>query len=613
MSCWAHHDHLRDCAAITAAFLLAAAVLRPFQNTPYIDDWTYAWSVERLLATGRLEFIDFSAQVNPAQIVWGWLFTLPFGFSFTALRWSTWTLAVAAVCGLYLMLRRLDVGGRDALLGAATLAVYPVFSILTTTFMTDIPFVSLTVLGCVAMVGAVRARSTWLLALAAVFAALAAAVRAVGVVMPMAMCATLLFTGDRWGRQSGRWAIGVLPLVAFAGMTIWARAHIHHVADLTWIVNSRPHRLEQLQHVLQLMPRMIVETASLMIGSVGLAMLPLAVGIWRNDMLRTAAVVALVLGGALAMLWLAGVEYILPFIDSATWRFDGLGFTPLLVPYYSGSGGPEELSLFVLAIGVLSIAAAATAVFKARRRSSAATAFLVWMLLGHAGIVTVLWLIHDRYTLVFVPLAVSLLLSARPIANVRSTVVGLLLFAAVGAAGTIDHLRYNHALWTAVASLDRSGVPIREVDAGYIVNGWRQYAHPEHAPRDAAGAVDVPGVNGGASLPYAVGNSIPAGWIALQQFPYRRLLGPDGTVYTLRRQPGDRSGAASRGSQNSLQGLEKAAAMQMKASAWTGMVPVEDTALYVTDTGHTRILRKDSPAVARTVRELAATDGHAIG
>jgi hypothetical protein len=551
MSWWARHDHLRDCAAIAAAFLLAAVALRPFQNTPYIDDWNYAWSVERLLATGRLEFIDFSAQVNPVQIVWGWLFTLPFGFSFTALRWSSWTLAVAAACGLYLMLRRLDVGRRDALFGAATLAAYPVFSILSVTFMTDIPFVSLTVLGCVAMVSAVRARSTWLLALAAVFAGLAAGVRAVGVVMPIAMCATLLFARDRWGRQGGRWAIGVLPLVAFAGMMIWSRSHVYHVADLTWVVNSTSHRLEQLQYVLQLMPRMIVETASLITGWVGLAMLPLSVGIWRNDMLRTAGAIALVLGGALAVLWLAGVNYILPFNDGATWRFDGLGFTPLLVPFYSGSRGPVGLSLFVLAIGVLSIAAAATAVVNARRHSNAATAFLVWMLLGHAGTLMVLWLIHDRYTLVFVPLAVSLLLSARPIANVRSTVAGLLLFATVGAAGTIDHLRYNRALWTAVASLDRSGVPISEIDAGYIVNGWRQYAHPEHAPRDATGAVDVPSVNGGAKLPYAVGNSIPDGWVALQRFPYRRLLGPDGAVYTLRR-PGDRPGAASGESQSGL-------------------------------------------------------------
>jgi hypothetical protein len=37
-------------------------------------------------------------------------------------------------------------------------------------------------------------------------------------------------------------------------------------------------------------------------------------------------------------------------------------------------------------------------------------------------------------------------------------------------------------------------------DGGYVVNGWLQYAHPEHAHLDSEG-VSVPWVNGGESLP----------------------------------------------------------------------------------------------------------------
>jgi hypothetical protein len=68
-----------------------------------------------------------------------------------------------------------------------------------------------------------------------------------------------------------------------------------------------------------------------------------------------------------------------------------------------------------------------------------------------------------------------------------------------------------------------------------MVNGWRQYAHPEHAPRDARGAVNVPWVNGDVDLPYAVANSAPPGWTTVDRIPYQRLLGPAGHIYVLQR------------------------------------------------------------------------------
>jgi hypothetical protein len=72
--------------------------------------------------------LNYADNANVAQILWGSLFCLPFGFSFTALRVSTWLLAVGGLCGLYLLLRELEVSRRDAILGTATLGVYPVFA-----------------------------------------------------------------------------------------------------------------------------------------------------------------------------------------------------------------------------------------------------------------------------------------------------------------------------------------------------------------------------------------------------------------------------------------------------------------------------------------------------
>src|SRR5947207_14797015 len=74
-------------------YSFAALLTCPFANLPFHDDWTYAWSVEHLLNTSELRILDWSVHYPFTQILWGRLFSLPFGFAFTALRASTAVLA----------------------------------------------------------------------------------------------------------------------------------------------------------------------------------------------------------------------------------------------------------------------------------------------------------------------------------------------------------------------------------------------------------------------------------------------------------------------------------------------------------------------------------------
>ena len=117
--------------------------LRPLQNAPFIDDWTFAWSVEHLVRTGELKILDGSVSLNVAQVLWGALFCAPFGFSFTALRLSTWVASLLALVGLYTLLRELGASRRDTLTGVTLVYFHPVYFILSFSFMTDIPFVAM--------------------------------------------------------------------------------------------------------------------------------------------------------------------------------------------------------------------------------------------------------------------------------------------------------------------------------------------------------------------------------------------------------------------------------------------------------------------------------------
>ena len=149
-----HDERVRDCIMIVGFLFVALRCSARFKTPPTSTTGCTPRPSESIRAEGAPAAPRFLGARERGHILWGWLFTLPFGFSFVALRWSTSSLAAIGLCGLYLLLRRLDVPRREALLGAGTLGVYRIFRMLSATFMTDVPFVSVTILACYAAVTA---------------------------------------------------------------------------------------------------------------------------------------------------------------------------------------------------------------------------------------------------------------------------------------------------------------------------------------------------------------------------------------------------------------------------------------------------------------------------
>jgi hypothetical protein len=528
------NERARDCLAICLASLAFVVMLRPFQNTPFVDDWVYAWSVENLITHGRLQILNFSDNVNVAQILWGAIACLPLGFSFTALRVSTWLLGLAALCGLYLLARELDAPRRDALVGTATLAVYPVFTLLSVTFMTDVPFLGVAMLASAAMVRALRTHSTRWLVTASLLTCIAVAVRAVGIVLPCAMLLALVARRDAWGRR-WRWLMAMPPLLLFA-LLYALRSSVFHGGDVGWIpAYTMPYRLALLSRfALSILPRMLAESLATVIGVAGIALLPIAIAcVTRRNLWRTLAI-GLALGLALAGAYASGVRYRLPLAPGSMWSFTELGATASLVPDYTDTTLPAFLPWMALALAVLSVAAVASAACE-RGRLPTGVSFVTWSLLGHFGTMALIWLVYDRYALVLVPYAIALCLAARTQLHTARAVASLAVAALTGAMGLADHLQYNRALWDAVGVFERAGVPVREINGGYVVNGWLQYAHPQRAYRNALGQADVPWVSSKGDPPYRIANRSISGWEVMARFPYDGWLQSPGAIYALKR------------------------------------------------------------------------------
>ena len=204
----------RWAAGVMLATLAAVLLSWPFVDAAYNDDWSYAFTVRDLLATGRLRYNGWASASLIAQAYWGLAWVKLFGFSYTVLRVSTVPLAVAAVGLIYAVVRR--AGLRPAFAGFAALLVgwSPVFLPVAGTFMTDAPGLCVT------------------------FAALYAMVRAVAAVSPAAAVGWLaagMAVGGVGG--TGRQIVWVVPLVV-GPAAAWARRRDRAVvvaAAVAWV------------------------------------------------------------------------------------------------------------------------------------------------------------------------------------------------------------------------------------------------------------------------------------------------------------------------------------------------------------------------------------------
>lgn len=490
---------------------------------PFIDDWTYAWSVEHLLRAGELRFLDWSVSQNVAQVLWGALFCAPFGFSFTALRLSTWAASLGALLGLYALLRELGVSRPDILVGVALVGFYPVYFILSFSFMTDVPFVTMVTWWFAALVRALKRPSSLALGAAVVFACLAVAIRPVGVFLSGVLLLAPWPPASRWRSPLRRLAVAAAPVVAATVLMLARPGLTAYRADLTGIPGLWPWReMVNLNFGPAQLAAWLAMNLTFVSGTVGTALAPLALGSLSRENARTAPP-----GGLLAALVFTG-ELLLrrgggsagsgvhleppragddraarSAVDDGAGSVSGMGsHGDVRGDAVAGGGvgaGPSPKTARpgeqprVGGPGLLRVEHCAVAVLRsiraAPRRDRRRTAR------RHGGI-----------------------------PRLRLALVGVVMFIT---------MQYSHALWHAVAWARQAGIEDRQLDGGYVVNGWLQYAHPEHAARGPSGDVQVPGVNGGEPPRYGIVKRVPPDSRVLHVVHYRRIIAPSGSIYVI--------------------------------------------------------------------------------
>jgi len=490
----------------------SAAVIHPFLDLPFHDDWTYAWSVERLLKRRELSVLDWSAHYPLVQILWGSLFCLPYGFSFSALRVSTVVLASFAGLAVYGTLREFERTRSESLIATVVLIINPVFFILTFSFMTDVPFVSFAAMAFFFFARALCRENPHELWVGCIFGACAFFIRQVALAIPGSLLLYVLFAPPyrswKYILPPLVFCLLLLPMPFFLTQIFGTTSQ--YAAKTIWVTDFWLHRYEQaVPGVL----RIFIHGGLALISIT----LPMIASLCRRRAFW---------GSVAALLFLTGCSILFvgefPNPLEGMWRLNTLGKERHLL---QGSPAPDFLPAWLnYPLAVLSLFASAGIIVKIITAIGSGIeqplCLFVWYTLVQFFFLIVLWLFDawgsDRYSLVLLPPLIVILANNQ--LKSKSTIAGIAVLSVLSMLVTWNETQTSRATAQAVAWLRGKDIPLARVDAGYVFNGWNLYAHPDNLPPGALPERDIPLITSGEKKPYVIAASPISGYRVLREY-----------------------------------------------------------------------------------------------
>jgi 4-amino-4-deoxy-L-arabinose transferase-like glycosyltransferase len=184
----------RGVLVLVVAWLMAIGFVDPRGEFPVNDDWSFRLTLERLLHEGRLGTTgwgpDQARGGGPslvAHLLWAAVFVRAFGLSFLTLRASVLCLGLVGVICVYTLLRRQHGHHALALWGAGAVAFNPLFFSQSFTFMSDVSFTALLCVAVLVLVSAIERDKTWMFLLGQVASLAAVLTRQLGLALPLAL------------------------------------------------------------------------------------------------------------------------------------------------------------------------------------------------------------------------------------------------------------------------------------------------------------------------------------------------------------------------------------------------------------------------------------------
>jgi hypothetical protein len=490
-----------DALAIASLWCTSLIIVNPVGNFPLNDDWIYGLTVKHLIETGDFRPTGFTSAQIITNALWGFLFCLPAGFSFNALRLSTLALSLLGTVGAYALMRNVCQPRWPAVMVALTLGFNPIYYSLSNTFMTDVPYTAITIFAALFYVQSLKRDSNLDLLIGTALAVAATLSRKIGITVPLAFAVALILKRGVTTRNIVRAAISpALCIGALCGFQHWLAANGRLPAVYYY-------RTDQLLHVLAEPERHIRYVAfnayvvPLYLGwFLSPVLLSALASFWGRHKKRAMTIFAVSLGamvvrGVLALA-LHGSRPIMPLSGNVIDKC-GIGPFTLRDTYflnYSLRALPTGFwlvitatslagaGLLITAVGLGAIDVAARARSSKMSDSEAAGTFLLLSALIYLLPILAIGM-FDRYLVPVIPLLAAGIASLSPqlprIDTRGSRFAALALLATLvvfSICGTKDYLAWNRLRWKALDDLRESKqVRADDIDGGFEFNGLYLY------------------------------------------------------------------------------------------------------------------------------------------
>jgi hypothetical protein len=453
------------------------------------DDWSYIRTALEFARTGHFVYNGWATAMLGWIIPWSALFIKAFGFSFTIVRLSMLPVTMACIYLFHANLVRFGISGRNAVVGALTLGLSPVFLPMAASYMTDVAGLFVIVLCLYLCQRAVAAQSDraavlWL-------CCAAASNVAGGTVRQISWLGALVMV------PSTAWLLRRRRGVVVTGICLWMVSICGVFECMHWW-NSQPYSVPE--HILQgpVTAHMVHHLIGILIKSflclllllypIVVAWLPAARRLNRASATRI-GIVVLVLAVFLWKVrtpddWLAPwLTHVIQSLMRESGEFPGVTETPWSLSVRAA------ISVLVVASALI-IGEALLRMIRTTNQNtwslkSVMRQDILWLLgpFSFSYIVMLLprgiyGLLYDRYLLGLMPLAIVFLLRLyQQVIGVNLPAISFVMLGAFGffsIAGTHDWFAANRARIIAVEEVRATGVPKTAIQGAFEYDGWTQ-------------------------------------------------------------------------------------------------------------------------------------------
>lgn len=206
----------------------------PLRNQGFTDDFAFAQSVRNYLNTGSLKVSEWSAPSLVFHIYWGYLFTSVLGFSFTSLQLSVISLLPILIIFIYLTLIKNKIEITQSLILAIFFLSIPWIMQFTFTFMTDIPFLTLEVIGIYFYTQGFKSNKNISLLFGSIASSLALLIRQTGVILPIAALIVIIAKGEQTNKGKLLKVINcmIFPILTLATYLLWVSGNNETITQI---------------------------------------------------------------------------------------------------------------------------------------------------------------------------------------------------------------------------------------------------------------------------------------------------------------------------------------------------------------------------------------------